>query len=125
MRSKNVRKEDIEAGIALLEQQIEDGRYLLKYRPLNNKMHAAWSEETRNCLIKIYGPVSPNVRSHRVDRRGHSRLDGNAAGGCRNIPGVPIGEDGGNVEKLHRLLEAEGRQFGARIDTGFKGPSKK
>jgi hypothetical protein len=63
MRSKNVRREDIAAGIALLEQKIEDGRYLLKYRPLNNKMHAAWSEETRICLIKIYGPGSPNVRS--------------------------------------------------------------
>jgi hypothetical protein len=63
MRSKNVRREDIAAGIALLEQKIEDGRYLLKYRPLNNQMHAVWSEETRICLIKIYGPGSPNVRS--------------------------------------------------------------
>jgi hypothetical protein len=63
MRSKNVRKEDIEAGISLLEQQIKDARLLLKYRPLNNKMHSAWSEETRSCLIKIYGPDSPNVRS--------------------------------------------------------------
>ena len=63
MRSKNVRKEDIETGIALLEQQIEDARHLLKHRPLNNKMHAAWSKETRSCLIKIYGPDSPNVRS--------------------------------------------------------------
>jgi hypothetical protein len=63
MRSKNVRKEGIEAGISLLEQQIEAARHLLKYRPLNNKMHAAWSEETRSCLVKIYGPNSPNVRS--------------------------------------------------------------
>ena len=63
MRSKNVRKEDIEDGIALLEQQIEGARHLLNQRPLKNKMHAAWSEETRSCLIKIYGPGSPNVRS--------------------------------------------------------------
>ena len=63
MRSKNVRKEDIEDGIELLERQIEGARHLLKQRPLDNKMHAAWSEETRSCLIKIYGPSSPNVRS--------------------------------------------------------------
>jgi hypothetical protein len=63
MRSQNVRKEDVETGIRLLEQQIEDARFLLKHRPLNNKMHAAWNEETRSCLIKIYGHSSPNVRS--------------------------------------------------------------
>jgi len=63
MRSKNVRKEDIEDGIVLLERQIEGARHLLKQRPLNNKVHAAWSEETRSCLIKIYGTSSPNVRS--------------------------------------------------------------
>jgi hypothetical protein len=63
MRSKNVRKEDIEDGIALLEQQIEGARHLLNQRPLKNKMHAAWSRETRACLKKIYGPSSPNVRS--------------------------------------------------------------
>ena len=61
MRSKNVRKEDIEAGIDLLEGQIEGARHLLKQRPVNNEAHAAWSEETRNCLIKIYGSGSPNV----------------------------------------------------------------
>jgi hypothetical protein len=63
MRSKKLRKEDIEAGIVLLERQIEGARHLLKQRPLNNKTHAAWSEETRSCLIKIYGLGSPNVRS--------------------------------------------------------------
>lgn len=63
MHSKNVRKEDIEAGIALLEQQKEKARHLLKHRPLNSKMHAAWDEETRSCFIKIYGRCSPNVRS--------------------------------------------------------------
>ncbi len=63
MRSKNVRKEDIEAGIELLERQIEGARQLLKQRPLTNKGHAAWSEETRSCLVKIYGAGSPNVRS--------------------------------------------------------------
>jgi len=63
MNEKNFRKEAIEAGIALLEQQIEAGRYLLDHRPLNNDLHAAWDDQTRDCLIKIYGPGSPNIRS--------------------------------------------------------------
>lgn len=63
MNEKNFRKEDIEAGIALLEQQVEAGRYLLDYRPLNNDLHAAWDEQTRDCLKKIYGSDSPNYRS--------------------------------------------------------------
>jgi hypothetical protein len=63
MNEKNFRKEDTEAGIALLEQQIEAGRYLLNYRPLNSDLLAAWDEQTRDCLIKIYGPGSPNNRS--------------------------------------------------------------
>jgi hypothetical protein len=63
MRSKNVRKEDIEAGIGLLERQIEGARHLLKQRPVNKKSLVAWSEETRSCLVKIYGSGSPNVRS--------------------------------------------------------------
>ena len=63
MNEKNFRKEVIEAGIALLEQQIEAGRYLLDHRPLNSDLHAAWDEQTRDCLIKIYGPGSPNIRN--------------------------------------------------------------
>lgn len=47
-------------------------------------------------------------------------MDGNAAGGSRNIPGVPLGEDRVDVEKLHRLLKTEGRQLGARIDIDLK-----
>jgi len=63
MDEKTLQKDDIEAGIALLIQQIEAAQVLLDYRPLNKKMYAAWNEETRSCLIKIYGPVSPNIRS--------------------------------------------------------------
>jgi hypothetical protein len=63
MNARNLRKEDIEAGIALLEQQIATARVLLNHRPLNKKMCADWTADTRNCLAKIYGPDSPNVRS--------------------------------------------------------------
>ena len=63
MKNENCRKEDIEAGIALLEKQIAAARYLLDHRPLNSNLHAAWDGETRGCLIDIYGPNSPNVRS--------------------------------------------------------------
>jgi hypothetical protein len=123
MRSKNVLKEDIEAGIALLEQQIEDARHLLKQRPLNNKMHL--ERGNPKLFDKDLRPEFAKRSQPRVDRRRHSRVDGNAAGGSRNIPGIPPGEVDVDVEKLHRLLETKGRQFGARIDMAFKGPSKK
>ena len=63
MKNENCRKEDIAAGIAQLEKQITAARYLLDHRPLNSHLHAAWNDETRQCLIDIYGPASPNVRS--------------------------------------------------------------
>jgi len=47
-------------------------------------------------------------------------VDGNAAGGSRNISGIPPGEVDVDVEKLHRLLETKGRPFGKRINIGFK-----
>jgi len=63
MNANSERKVDIDTGIALLEQQIEAARHLLEYRPLNNQLHAAWNAETRSCLMKTYGPGSPNIRS--------------------------------------------------------------
>ena len=59
----NLQKKDIKTSIALLEQQIEAALVLLDYRPLNNNLHAAWNEETKRCLVEIYGIESPNVRS--------------------------------------------------------------
>lgn len=63
MSETNTETVAINAGIALLEKQIEDARHLLDHRPLNGGLHAAWDEETRICLAKIYGAGSPNVRS--------------------------------------------------------------
>lgn len=63
MNEKTTHEEDIKAGIALLEQQIEAAHVLLDYRPLNNKLYADWNGETRSRLTKIYGPGSPNIRN--------------------------------------------------------------
>ncbi len=63
MNANNESKVDVDAGIALLEQQVEAARHLLEYRPLNKKLYAAWNEETRSCLMKTYGPGSPNIRN--------------------------------------------------------------
>ena len=52
MNANNESKIDIDAGIALLEQQIEAAQHLLEFRPLNKELHAAWNEETRSCLTK-------------------------------------------------------------------------
>ena len=63
MSETNTERVEIVTGITLLEKQIEDARHLLDHRPLNHNLHAAWDEETRSCLTKIYGAGSPNIRS--------------------------------------------------------------
>jgi hypothetical protein len=52
---------DIQTGIELLREQIERARQLLNARPIKSKDLSVWKNQTRECLIQIYGKRSPNV----------------------------------------------------------------
>ena len=52
---------DIESGIDLLTGQIEAAIKILAGGALQSKAHEIWNEETRACLIRIYGEGSPNI----------------------------------------------------------------
>jgi hypothetical protein len=52
---------DLESSIELLEGQIKKANLLLGARPADLKEYAKWNEETRRCLVRVFGPNSPNV----------------------------------------------------------------
>ena len=52
---------DIQTGIELLREQIERAKQLLNARPIKSKDLSVWNNQTRECLIQIYGKRSPNV----------------------------------------------------------------
>ena len=52
---------DIECGIDLLTGQIEAARKMLAGGTIQSKAHETWNEETRACLIRVYGEGSPNI----------------------------------------------------------------
>ena len=59
-RSESV---DIKTGIELLHEQIEEAEGLLNNRPIQSQDHENWNNTTREYLIKIYGPTSPNIET--------------------------------------------------------------
>jgi hypothetical protein len=59
-RSESV---DIKTGIELLREQIEEAEELLNNRPIQSQDHENWNNTTREYLIKIYGPTSPNIET--------------------------------------------------------------
>ena len=54
---------DIKTGIELLHEQIEEAEGLLNNRPIESQDHENWNNTTREYLIKIYGPTSPNIET--------------------------------------------------------------
>jgi hypothetical protein len=52
---------DPKTGIELLQEQISEAKQLLKNRPIKSMDHAIWNKTTRDYLIRIFGPDSPNI----------------------------------------------------------------
>ena len=52
---------DIQAGIGLLQNQIEQARQLFNRRPIPAKDNEAWNKQTGEVLTRIYGERSPNI----------------------------------------------------------------
>ena len=52
---------DAASGIQLLARQIEAAKKMLLERPIPSKEYAAWNDQTKTCLIQVYGERSPNV----------------------------------------------------------------
>jgi hypothetical protein len=52
---------DSASGIQLLTRQIEAAKQMLLKKPVPPKEYAAWNDQTRSCLIRIYGERSPNI----------------------------------------------------------------
>jgi predicted nucleotide-binding protein len=57
------RSVDPETGIQLLQRQINKAKELLANRPIVKSDHTAWSNTTRDYLIKVFGSKSPNVNA--------------------------------------------------------------
>jgi hypothetical protein len=52
---------DPASGIQLLARQIETAKQMLLKRPIPIKEYAAWNDQTKTCLIQVYGQGSPNI----------------------------------------------------------------
>jgi len=52
---------DIQTGIGLLQEQIEQARQILQRRPIAAQDNTAWNEQTADVLTRIYGAGSPNI----------------------------------------------------------------
>ena len=52
---------DPATGIQLLTRQIEAAKQMLPKRPIASKEWAAWNDQTKACLIQVYGEHSPNI----------------------------------------------------------------
>jgi hypothetical protein len=63
MRSEILERIDPNSGIDALGGLIEKAKLLLQEKPFQLADYAKWNETTRDCLIKIYGPESPNIFS--------------------------------------------------------------
>lgn len=61
MLSENLERIDPKSGIDALRGLIEKAKLLLAEKPINLPEYATWNEAARDCLIRIYGPASPNV----------------------------------------------------------------
>ncbi|MGD0886611.1 MAG: nucleotide-binding protein [Thermodesulfovibrionales bacterium] len=57
------RSVDPKTGIQLLRKQINKANDLLANRPIVTADHSAWSNTTRDYLIKVFGSKSPNVNA--------------------------------------------------------------
>jgi hypothetical protein len=64
---------DPKTAIELLQRQIEEAKQMLENRPIRPKEHKVWNNEIRKCLMKIYGPLSPNIPSI-VEAPGHTAV---------------------------------------------------
>ena len=49
------------AGVQILTRQIEAAKKILLNRPIPSKAYAAWNDQTKICLIQVYGERSPNI----------------------------------------------------------------
>ena len=49
------------SGVQLLTQQIESAKQILLNQPIESKDYAAWNDQTKAQLIRIYGERSPNI----------------------------------------------------------------
>ena len=45
----------------MLARQIEAAKHMLRNRPIPSKEYSAWNDQTRICLIQVYGERSPNI----------------------------------------------------------------
>ena len=52
---------DPASGIQLLTRQIEAAKQMLLKRPIPPKEYTAWDDQTKTCLIQVYGERSPNI----------------------------------------------------------------
>lgn len=54
---------DPNRGIMLLNKQVEKAKELLAKRPLSESDHSAWSNTTKDYLIRTFGSTSPNINA--------------------------------------------------------------
>ncbi len=52
---------DPASGVQLLTRQIEAAEQMLLNQPIQSKEYAAWNDQTRAHLIRVYGERSPNI----------------------------------------------------------------
>ena len=52
---------DPASGVQLLTRQIEAARQMLMNQPIQSKEYAAWNDQTKAHLIRVYGEHSPNI----------------------------------------------------------------
>ena len=52
---------DPASGAQLLTQQIEAAKQMLLNQPIQTKAYAAWNDQTKAHLIRVYGERSPNI----------------------------------------------------------------
>jgi hypothetical protein len=54
---------DPATAIAMLEKQVERAKILLHNRPIRSADYLEWLNSTRECLVKIFGSTSPNIKT--------------------------------------------------------------
>ncbi|MDX1707796.1 MAG: hypothetical protein R3274_04300 [Desulfobacterales bacterium] len=52
---------DPASGVQLLTQLIEAAKHMLLNPPVESKAYAAWNDQTKAHLIRVYGAGSPNI----------------------------------------------------------------
>ncbi|MGD2097240.1 MAG: hypothetical protein PVG35_06630 [Desulfobacterales bacterium] len=48
-------------NLEMLTRQIEAAKQILLKSPIPSKEYSAWNDQTRTCLIQVYGERSPNI----------------------------------------------------------------